>query len=131
LAADLPVTDLMTLDAPTDAALLWALVRARLRLDETPEKALADVVVAVEAHAPDSRLNLMVTDGLSLTATAWTHSLSTLVTADFVAIASEPWDTDPRWHPVPDRHLVAATLTAGPPSLAVHPLGANEQGTHD
>ena len=31
LARDLPVTDLMTLDAPTDSALLWALIRHRLR----------------------------------------------------------------------------------------------------
>jgi glutamine amidotransferase len=31
LAAELPVTDLLTLDAPTDSALLWALVRHRLR----------------------------------------------------------------------------------------------------
>jgi gamma-glutamyl hercynylcysteine S-oxide hydrolase len=131
LAATLPVTDLLTLDAPTDAALLWALVRARLRAGQPPVDAIGAVVLDVEAAAPDSRLNLMLTDGRSLVATAWTHSLSTLVTADFVAIASEPWDTDPRWHPVPDRHLVAATLTAGPPSLAVHPLGANEQGTHD
>jgi glutamine amidotransferase len=129
LAARLPVTDLMTLDAPTDAALLWALVRARLHAGEAPEKALADVVVAVEAHAPNSRLNLMVTDGLSLTATAWTHSLSTLVTDTSVVIASEPYDSDPRWTPVPDRHLVAARLTAGAPSLAVHPLGTTNKGS--
>lgn len=31
LAAGLPVRDLLTLDAPTDSALLWALVRHRLR----------------------------------------------------------------------------------------------------
>jgi gamma-glutamyl hercynylcysteine S-oxide hydrolase len=131
LAARLPVTDLMTLDAPTDAALLWALVRARLRDGQTPVDAVAETVTEVGAAAPDSRLNLMLTDGRTLVATAWTHSLSTLVTADSVVVASEPWDTDARWTPVPDRHIVAATASPGPPSLAVRPLGANEQGTHD
>jgi len=31
LARGLPIEDLVTLDAPTDSALLWALVRHRLR----------------------------------------------------------------------------------------------------
>lgn len=38
LARDLPVTDLMTLDAPTDAAFLWALIRHRLRAGSSPRK---------------------------------------------------------------------------------------------
>ncbi|TCO53436.1 ergothioneine biosynthesis protein EgtC [Actinocrispum wychmicini] len=132
LAARLPVTDLMTLDAPTDAALLWALVRARLRDGQDPAKAVASVVLDVDAVAPESRLNLMLTDGRSLVATAWTHSLSTLLTEDSVVVASEPYDTDPRWTPVPDRHIVTAGVTPpGPPSLAVLRLGTDEQGTHD
>jgi glutamine amidotransferase len=132
LAARLPVLDLMTLDAPTDAALLWALVRARLRDGESPVDAVARTVLDVEAAAPNSRLNLMLTDGRTLVATAWTHSLSTLVTQDAVVIASEPYDPDPRWQPVADRHIVTARVSStGPPSLAVHPLGADEQGTHD
>lgn len=131
LAAGLPVADLMTLDAPTDSAVLWALVRARLRDGQPPCDAVADVVLHVADLAPDSRLNLMLTDGRTLVATAWTHSLSTLVTADSVAVASEPWDDDPRWTPVPDRHIVTATAIPGPPSLAVHPLGALPRGTHD
>jgi glutamine amidotransferase len=129
LAAQLPVTDLMTLDAPTDAVLLWALVRARLRDGQAPVKAVADVVLEVEALAPGSRLNLMLTDGRSLVATAWTHALSMLVTDNSVVVASEPWDTDPRWTSVPDRHIVAASVTTtGPPSLAVRPLGTRRTG---
>jgi len=58
LAAALPVTDLLTLDAPTDSALLWALVRHRLRAGLPPEAALAGVVAEVAAAAPGSRLNL-------------------------------------------------------------------------
>lgn len=126
LAARLPVTDLMTLDAPTDAALLWALVRARLRDGQDPVKAVGSVVAEVDALAPDSRLNLMLTDGRFLVATTWTHSLSTLLTENSVVIASEPYDTDPRWTPVPDRHIVAASLTAGAPSFAVERIE-----THD
>jgi gamma-glutamyl hercynylcysteine S-oxide hydrolase len=122
LAARLPVTDLMTLDAPTDAAVLWALVRARLRDGQDPGGAIAETVLEVEELAPGSRLNLMLTDGRTLVATAWTHSLSTLVTQDAVMIASEPWDTDPRWTPVPDRHIVVASANPGPPSLAVRAL---------
>jgi glutamine amidotransferase len=64
----------------------------------------------------------MLTDGRTLVATAWTHSLSTLVTEDAVMIASEPWDTDPRWTAVPDRHIVVASANPGPPSLAVRAL---------
>jgi glutamine amidotransferase len=126
LAANLPVTDLMTLDAPTDAALLWALVRARLRAGAAPVDALADTVTEVAAAAPDSRLNLMLTDGRTLIATAWTHSLWTLACPDRVVVASEPWDSDPAWSAVADRHIVEATL--GLPSLAVRPLGAQRTG---
>ncbi|HWH01863.1 MAG TPA: ergothioneine biosynthesis protein EgtC, partial [Pilimelia sp.] len=63
LAGRLPVTDLLTLDAPTDAALLWALVRHRLRAGAAPAEAVAGTVAAVAAAAPESRLNLLLTDG--------------------------------------------------------------------
>jgi glutamine amidotransferase len=128
LAARLPVTDLMTLDAPTDSALLWALVRARMRDGQAPMDAVASTVTDVAAAAPGSRLNLMLTDGRTLVATAWTHALSTLVTEDCAVIASEPWDTDPRWTPVPDYHIVAASASPWPPSLAMRPLGAQRTG---
>ncbi len=52
LAAALPVTDLLTLDAPTDAALLWALVRHRLRAGKDPADALAGVVADVARRRP-------------------------------------------------------------------------------
>jgi glutamine amidotransferase len=109
LAADLPVTDLMTMDAPTDAALLCALLRHRITSGAAPEDALADLVTEVAAVAPGSRLNLLLTDGETVLGTAWDHSLSVLAGAGEVVVASEPWDDDPRWQPVPDRHLVLAT----------------------
>jgi gamma-glutamyl hercynylcysteine S-oxide hydrolase len=108
LASALPVTDLMTLDAPTDAALLWALVRHRLRVGEEPGAALAAVTTAVAAAAPGSRLNLLLTDGVTAWATAWGHALSLRCDATSALVASEPLDDDPGWAPVPDRMLVTA-----------------------
>ncbi|WP_199440098.1 ergothioneine biosynthesis protein EgtC [Umezawaea beigongshangensis] len=111
VAASLPVTDLLTLDAPTDSALLWALLRHRLARGEDPADAVAAVVTAVEEAAPGSRLNLLLTDGTVLVGTAWTHALHLLHTGDSALLASEPHDTDERWREVPDRHLVLATAS--------------------
>lgn len=110
LAAALPVTDLLTMEAPTDAALLCALLRHRLRSGVPPEDALSTVVTEVAALAPGSRLNLLLTDGETVYATTWDHALSVLVAGpDEVVVASEPWDDDPRWEPIADRNLVVAT----------------------
>jgi len=108
LAAELPVSDLLRLDAPTDAALLWAMVRHRLRDRHDPGVVLAGVVAAVAAASPGSRLNLLLTDGRTVWATAWDHALSVRSTADRALVASEPLDGDPGWKSVPDRHLVVA-----------------------
>ena len=108
-AAGLPVTDLLTLDAPTDSALLWALVRHRLRAGDDPAAVLADVVRSVDGAAPGSRLNLLLTDGTAIWATTWTHALSVRRGAGAVTVASEPSDASAGWAAVPDRSLVVAT----------------------
>jgi glutamine amidotransferase len=108
LAAVLPVTDLLTLDAPTDSALLWALLRHRLRAGTPPDAAVAGLVAEVAAAAPGSRLNLLLTDGTAIWATAWWHSLAVRAEPDAVTVASEPSDELPGWSPVPDRHLLVA-----------------------
>jgi glutamine amidotransferase len=108
LAATLPVTDLLTLEAPTDAALLWVLVRERLRRGADPTDALCDVVAAVHAAAPGSRLNLLLTDGTGIWATACDHALSVRIADDHALVASEPLDQPDTWTAVPDRHLVVA-----------------------
>lgn len=109
LAKTLPVTALLTLEAPTDSAVLWALLRARLATGEDPLEAVARLTAVVEAAAPGSRLNFLLTDGETLIGTAWTHALSLLETPAGVLLASEPLDGDPRWKPVPDLHAVRAT----------------------
>ncbi|WP_035304910.1 ergothioneine biosynthesis protein EgtC [Actinokineospora inagensis] len=130
LAAELPTVDLVTLDAPTDSALLWALVRHRLRAGASMADALAGVVLAVADRAPDSRLNLMITDGVTVAATTWWHSLSTLTGPDFVVVASEPWDDDPQWTSVADRALVTASRTPIP-TVRVRALGRPDKDADD
>ena len=51
----------------------------------------------------------LVTDGNRLLATTWGDTLSVLTSPDGTALASEPWDDDPGWADVPDRHLVEVT----------------------
>ncbi|MDQ4031449.1 MAG: ergothioneine biosynthesis protein EgtC [Actinomycetota bacterium] len=109
LAARLPVADLLTLEAPTDAALLWALVRHRLAAGDPPGHALSAVTAEVLAAAPGSRLNLLVTDGTMVAATTVHHSLSVHAGDGHVLICSEPTDQSAGWESVPDRHLLTAT----------------------
>ncbi|MEU4240665.1 ergothioneine biosynthesis protein EgtC [Actinoplanes sp. NPDC026619] len=119
LAAALPPEDLLTLSAPTDAAFLWALVHDRLRAGQPPASAVSSVLAEVEATAPGSRLNLLLTDGVTLVATTAGHSLSVRTDAGAVLVASEPLDAHPAWRPVPDRTLLVATAT----DLTTTPLG--------
>ncbi|GAA2981227.1 ergothioneine biosynthesis protein EgtC [Actinokineospora diospyrosa] len=130
LAADLSTVDLMTLDAPTDSAVLWAMVRRLLRAGAPVDDALAEVVTAVAAAAPDSRLNLMLTDGVTIAATTWWHSLATFTGPDFVVVASEPWSPDPEWVQVADRRLVTATLSPTP-AVRVRALGSADKDADD
>ncbi|MFB9903929.1 ergothioneine biosynthesis protein EgtC [Allokutzneria oryzae] len=109
LAGRLPTVDLITLDAPTDSAVLWALVRDRLRAGVPPGHALAEVVTEVGAAAPGSRLNLMLTDGRRLAATTWDHSLSVRRTDGGVLVSSEPIDDSPDWSCLSDKQLITVT----------------------
>lgn len=125
MAAALPTVDLITLDAPTDAAVLWALVRARLRAGDDPAAALADTVLAAESAAPGSRLNLLLTDGTTIWGTAWRHALAVHTDGHSVTVASEPSDPLPSWVQVPDRHLVVAR----PGHHDLHPLAEHDRAT--
>jgi gamma-glutamyl hercynylcysteine S-oxide hydrolase len=110
LAAALPPTDLMTLDAPTDSAFLWALVRAHLREGLSCAAALTAVVGDVLALAPGSRLNLLLHDGIHITATTVGHALWVHDGEGSATVASEVCDPgEERWHPVPDLSLLEAT----------------------
>ncbi len=65
----------------------------------------------VAAGDPDARLNIVAANGSRMLATTWGDTLSVLRRPDGVVIASEPYDDDPSWQEVPDRHLVDVTGT--------------------
>ncbi|MFJ2594054.1 ergothioneine biosynthesis protein EgtC [Streptomyces erythrochromogenes] len=111
LAAALPPEELLQLAARTDSALVWALVRHRLRAGDDLGTALAEPVRELSWAAPGSRLNLLLTDGAAIAATAWGDSLWYLAdpAGGRTVVASEPYDDDTRWCEVPDRTLLTAT----------------------
>ncbi|MFE3582274.1 ergothioneine biosynthesis protein EgtC [Streptomyces vinaceus] len=113
LAASLPPVELLSLAASTDSALVWALVRHRLQRGDDLGTALAEPVRELAAAAPGSRLNLLLTDGAGIAATAWGDSLWYLADAQAqrTVVASEPYDDDSRWCEVPDRTLLTARAT--------------------
>ncbi|MFB8398112.1 ergothioneine biosynthesis protein EgtC [Streptomyces yangpuensis] len=113
LAAALPPEELLQLAARTDSALIWALVRRRLRAGDDLGTALAEPVRELSSAAPGSRLNLLLTDGAAIAATAWGDSLWYLTDpgGGRTVVASEPYDDDTRWCEVPDRTLLTATRT--------------------
>ncbi|MFH8369962.1 ergothioneine biosynthesis protein EgtC [Streptomyces sp. NPDC018031] len=112
LAGRLPPADLLDLAARCDSALVWALVQRGLRDGYPAPEALSGAVADVAAAAPGSRLNLLLTDGASISATAWGDTLwYRLDPAAGTVVASEPYDDDPLWTEVPDHTLLTATRT--------------------
>jgi glutamine amidotransferase len=112
LARTLSPSALMTLDAPTDSAFLWALVRERLREGHSAATVLTGVVAEVLALSPRSRLNLLLLHDQEITATTVGHALWVRQGAGDIAVSSEPLNPqEAGWQPVPDLCLVAATTT--------------------
>ena len=95
-----------------DSAILAAAIFAR-GLD-----ALGDTVTEIGTADPNARLNILAGNGSRLLATAWGDTLFILRRDDGVVLASEPYDDDPDWEDVPDRHLVDVTATG----VALTPL---------
>ena len=96
--AVLPLTG--AAESTVDSSVLAALVFSR-GLD-----ALGDTIAEVGEHDPNARLNMLAANGSRLLATTWGDTLSILRRPDGVVLASEPYDDDPGWSDVPDRHLV-------------------------
>ena len=92
-------------ESTVDSALLAALIFDR-GLD-----ALGDTIAEVGGADVGARLNVLAANGSRLLATTWGDTLSVLSGDDGVVVASEPYDDDPRWQDVPDRHLVDVTGT--------------------
>jgi len=111
LARELPVGDLVGLEAPTDSALLWALALRRLREGDSVETVVEQLTLEVGRSAPGSRLNLLLSDGETVAATTWAHSLWVRDGTDAVTVSSEPFGADREaWRPVDDGQLVVATI---------------------
>jgi len=102
--------DLLRLEARSDTALLWLLIRRALRRGVPPDEALADVVHRVAEVRPTARLNLLLTDGKTIFATRYGDTLAYRTDPGSVLVASEPDDEDPKsWRELPDRTLLLAT----------------------
>ncbi|MFH9399336.1 ergothioneine biosynthesis protein EgtC [Streptomyces sp. NPDC017638] len=112
LVSALPPVELLSLQARTDSAFVWALVLHRLRAGQAPERALGEPVRELARAAPASRLNLLLTDGATITATTWGDSLwYRAEPGRSTVVASEPYDDDPLWREVPDRTVLTASRT--------------------
>lgn len=96
--AVLPLTGVA--ESVVDSAVLAALIFQR-GLD-----ALGQTIVEVGALDPNARLNILAANGSRMMATTWGDTLSILRLPDGVVLASEPYDDDPGWSDIPDRHLV-------------------------
>jgi glutamine amidotransferase len=94
----LPVSRLA--ESTNDSALLAALIFDR-GLD-----ALGETIAEVAAADPNARLNILAANGTQLRATTWGDTLSVLRREDGIILASEPYDDNPDWQEIPDRHLV-------------------------
>jgi gamma-glutamyl hercynylcysteine S-oxide hydrolase len=107
---------LAAIEGATDSEVLFGLVHDAIEAGATPTDAIADVIRLTQGLAPSSRLNLMLTDGDTIVASACGDTLFTYRDDTAVVVASEPFDDSPKWQPVPDDSLVVATrneLTTG------------------
>jgi gamma-glutamyl hercynylcysteine S-oxide hydrolase len=103
-------------ESVVDSAVLAALVFER-GMD-----ALGDTVVEVGTADPNARLNILAGNGSRLLATTWGDTLSVLRRDDGVVLASEPYDDNPAWQDVPDRHLVEVADGPGGPFVVLAAL---------
>ena len=119
LADGMPRSRLVGLAAPTDSGLLWGLIHQRVEQGEPASEAVRAVVLRA-ARITGSRLNLLLSDGTSIVATACGDTLCWRCDGGGVVVASEPFDDEPGWHDVPDGSLLLATARG----VDVTPLGS-------
>jgi gamma-glutamyl hercynylcysteine S-oxide hydrolase len=98
------------IEGASDAEVLFALLLDRLDEGDTPGAGLAHLVTTVPG-----RLNLLLSDGVTVWATAWGDTLwwRPVESADGpgTVVASEPLDDHAGWTDVADRSLLTATTT--------------------
>ncbi len=99
------------IEGSADTGVLFALVLDRIDAGASPGEAIAGVATEV-ARDHGGRLNLLLTDGRRVAATAWGNSLFVRDDLDASYVASEPLDHDPAWTRVEDRMLVEGASDA-------------------
>lgn len=102
---------LSTIQGVADSEVLFAMALDLIDKGATPADALAEVVERV-CRLTTARLNLLLTDGGQVVATTHGNSLFVRRTDDSVTVASEPYDDEPGWEPVPDGSVVEAAVGA-------------------
>lgn len=114
------------IEGSSDSEVLFALVLDRLAEGRKPADALADVTALV-LGLTGGKLNLLLSDGEEITATAWGNSLFVLagdgLASGGVLVASEPLDDHAAWTQVPDGSVMCATL--GGPTIEPLPGGTS------
>lgn len=99
------------IEGTTDSEVLFALVLDRIDRGATGAEALADVLPTVDTSC-GGRMNLVMSDGSSVWATAWGNSLVTLERDGARVVASEPFDDETDWQHLDDRTVVTLTRDA-------------------
>jgi glutamine amidotransferase len=106
-----------TFDGDADSEVLFAMVLDHIDRGASPGSALAAVVARIRNRSAGP-LNLLLSDGQCVAATAVGNSLFVLHRDEEITIASEPFDDDGYWQRVPDGSLVEAD----PRSFTMVPL---------
>ncbi len=124
-------TRLAGIEGASDSEVVFALVLDALDAGAGAGDAVARAVTAVESVA-SARLNLVLTDGRDVVASAWGDTLFLLddpwwgrPPGRATVVASEPYDDDPRWLAVPDRSIVGV----GAEGVTVAPLAPTASPT--
>ena len=102
---------LAAIEGATDSEVLFGLILDAIAGGASATDAIVTVLRLARDVAPGSRLNLMLTDGVTVVATACGDTLFTRRADPAVVVASEPFDDSPGWQQVPDDSLVVATRT--------------------
>ena len=110
IAATLPASALLDLDARVDSALLWALIRHRLRDGMPAGGALADTIAALASAGITGRFNFLLSNGETIAASAVGDTLSYKWDSTSILVASEPADDTAGWHDLPDWTVITASL---------------------
>jgi gamma-glutamyl hercynylcysteine S-oxide hydrolase len=95
------------IEGQADSEVLFALVLDRIAAGDEPAPALASAIRKTD-EVCGGRMNLALTNGRTIAATAYGNSLYTLERSGAVVVASEPFDDGRDWQRLPDSSLVTA-----------------------